>query len=73
MAGLTECTFINACIGKIEMISDYAIDAEDNGWTFLMMFCMRESLCIYQTKLMYNDKILKKGEDTNWTMWYFRT
>ena len=58
MAGLTECTFINPCTGKIDITFDYFIYADDNGWTFLQMFCERESLCIYQTKLMYNDEIL---------------
>jgi len=58
MAGLTECTFINPCTGKIDIIFDYFIYADDNGWTFLQMFCEHESLCIYQTKLMYNDEIL---------------
>ena len=58
MAGLTECTFINPCTGKIDITFNYLIYADDNGWTFLQMFCERESLCVYQTKLMYNDEIL---------------
>ena len=58
MAGLTECTFINPCTGKIDITFNYFIYADDNGWTFLQMFCERESLCVYQTKLMYNDEIL---------------
>ena len=58
MAGLTECTFINPCTGKIDTIFEYFIYADDNGWTFLQMFCERESLCVYQTKLMYNNEIL---------------
>ena len=58
MTELTTCTFVNACNGKIEMISDYAISVEDNGLTFLKMVCAREERCIYQTKLMYNNEIL---------------
>ena len=58
MTELTTCTFVNACNGKIEMISDYAIGVEDNGLTFLKMVCAREKMCIYQTKLMYDNEIL---------------
>ena len=36
------------------------ISRHDNVQPILEMFCTRENMCIYQTQLMYNDKILDK-------------
>ena len=56
-----ECKFINACTGE-NCNSKIFVKTYDDGSTLLGVFCSQTNRCIYQTKLIYNDKIMDKNK-----------
>ena len=56
-----ECKFINVCTGE-NCNSKIFVTAYDDASELLKVFCSRADKCIYQTKLIYNDKIMDKNK-----------
>ena len=56
-----ECKFINVCTGE-NCNSKIFVTAYDDASELLLVFCSRANKCIYQTKLIYNDKIMDKNK-----------
>ena len=56
-----ECKFIKACTGE-NCNSKIFVTAYDDASELLKVYCSRVDKCIYQTKLIYNDKIMDKNK-----------